>query len=208
MVGLGYSNSVLFQEQYTNFYSAFTHHLQFSTLFLTPEKLQKKQYTNFTPDLTSIYKFTPCFDPQKIMKINEILYTVFTTVLNFQYTNGSAVLVVKSIHWIIQNYTHSKISKNLTKTNLLDHKIQLAIKTYCFNLKISTVTYVAFPSSWNSGVKSATTRVKGLHAPCRTFVRSIIGGIPTTRPESSANSKLILENLNFSVYNMKTNFVS
>ena len=105
--GLGYSNSVLFQEQYTNFYSVFTHHIQFSTLFLTTEKLQKKQYTNFTPDLTSIYKFTPCFDPQKIMKINEILYTIFTTVLNFQYTNGSAVLVVKSIHWIIQNYTHS-----------------------------------------------------------------------------------------------------
>jgi hypothetical protein len=33
--------------------------------------------------LTSIYKFTPCFDPQKIMKIDEILYTIFTTVLIF-----------------------------------------------------------------------------------------------------------------------------
>ena len=62
---------------------------------------------------------------------------------------------------------------------------------YCFNLKTSTVTYVAFPSSWNSGVKSATTRVKGLHAPCRTFVRSIIGGIPTTRPNSPAYLKLL-----------------
>ena len=112
-VKLGYSNSILFQEQYTNFYSVFTHHIQFSTLFLTTEKLQKKQYTNFTPDLTSIYKFTPCFDPQKIMKINEILYTIFTTVLNFQYTNGSAVLVVKSIHWIIQNYTHSLVKNCL-----------------------------------------------------------------------------------------------
>jgi hypothetical protein len=64
---------------------------------------------------------------------------------------------------------------------------------------------VAFPSSWNSGVKSATTRVKGLHAPCRTFVRSIIGGIPTTRPKSSANLKFILEDLNFSILQYENN---
>lgn len=34
---------------------------------------------------------------------------------------------------------------------------------------------MAFPSSWNSGVKSATTRVKGLHAPCRTYVAASLG---------------------------------
>ena len=79
----------------------------FPQCFYPMKNYKKYQYTNFTPDLTSIYKFTPCFDPQKIMKIDEILYTIFTTVLIFQYTNGPAVLVVKSIHWIIQNYTHS-----------------------------------------------------------------------------------------------------
>ena len=36
---------------------------------------------------------------------------------------------------------------------------------------------MAFPSSWNSGVKSATTRVKGLHAPCRTFASAFLASL-------------------------------
>ena len=47
------------------------------------------------------------------MTIDEILYTIFTAVLIFQYTNGPAVLVVKSIHWIIQNYTQSVQAQEL-----------------------------------------------------------------------------------------------
>ena len=101
---------------------------------------------------------------------------------------------------ILLQFEDKQGRRGLTKTRE-KHRYKTArpssrSEKYCYNMKTSTVTYVAFPLSWNLGVKSATTRVKGLHAPCRTFVRSIIGGIPTTWPKSSANLKLILENLN------------
>ena len=54
---------------YTKFYIALTYDYSEYTIFTM---VLREQYTNFTCDLNQIYKSNLCFDPKKILKIDEI----------------------------------------------------------------------------------------------------------------------------------------
>ena len=128
-----------------------------------------QEYTNFITDLTKVYKSNLCFDPKKILQIDEIEYTNTSFAFNF-------CIQISLLFWslVYTNFTsvlNSKIRKNCIQIDPLTCRqiypytnfsppLNLCFKLFKFTFSVLCPHWLNQPFSewltWTGMVQSQT----------------------------------------------------